>query len=98
MSQAELAREAGVNRDTVAAIERGQGFRRSSLTKIEKALDAIEEESGIHTPPPVPQPVEFEVRIEGEPAITVIARGPGAEEEIARLLRRLRNRENPKNG
>lgn len=98
MSQAELAREAGINRDTVAAIERGQGFRRSSLTKLEKALDAVEEEVGIDVPPrPKESLVEFEVRIAGEPEITVIARGEGAQDEIVKLLRRLRARDNGDN-
>lgn len=43
----ELAELAKVNRDTVSAIENGQGFRRDSLTKIEKALLAEEEEAGL---------------------------------------------------
>lgn len=94
MSQSQLAREAGVNRDTVAAIERGQGYRRSSLVKLEKALDAIEEEAGVDAPPPPKDPlVEFEVHIAGEPEITVVARGEGAREEITELLRRLRERD-----
>lgn len=99
LSQEALAQKAHVNRDTIAAIERGQGFRRSSLTKIEKALDDLEHEAGLDVPPPEPeqQLVEFEVRIEGEPTITVVARGRGAREEIreeiAALVRRLRANE-----
>ena len=52
MDKIDLAKEAGVSRDTLAAIEAGEGFRRSSLTKIEKALDRLEEEVGIDAPPP----------------------------------------------
>jgi len=52
MHKNELADAAGVSRDTLAAIEAGEGFRRVSLTKIERALDAAEEEAGLGTPPP----------------------------------------------
>jgi transcriptional regulator with XRE-family HTH domain len=38
-----LAELAGVNRDTLAAIEAGQGFRTSSLGKIKRALEQLEE-------------------------------------------------------
>lgn len=92
MSQRDLAIEANVNRDTVAAIERGQGYRGSSLAKLKAALDRLEEEAGINAPPPTAEQeaVEFEIHIEGEPSVTVIARGPGAGQEIEKLLRRLR--------
>jgi len=47
-----LAKEAGVSRETLAAVERGEGFRRSTLTKIERVLTALEEEAGFGTSPP----------------------------------------------
>ena len=50
----ELAAEAGVNRDTVAAIEKGKGFRRASLAAIESALDRLETEVGLNAPPREP--------------------------------------------
>lgn len=57
MAKNELADMAGVSRDTLAAIEAGEGFRRTSLTKIERALDSIEQEVGIDAPPiAVPAP------------------------------------------
>jgi transcriptional regulator with XRE-family HTH domain len=56
MHKGELAESAGVNRDTLAAIEAGEGFRRVSLTKIERALDVAEAEAGIDTPPPAAAP------------------------------------------
>lgn len=59
-----FARRAGVSRATLASIENGQGFNRSSLTKIEKALDEIEEEAGWH---PLPELVE----------VTEVANGVG---------------------
>lgn len=90
ISDSALARESGVNRDTVAAIKGGFGFRRSSLTKIEEALGRLEEEAGVEHVPPEQELVEFEVQVPGEPKATVIIRGAGAEEAVARLLRRLR--------
>lgn len=50
MDKSRLASEAGVSRDTLNAIERGQGFRNSSLRKIERVLDAREQEAGITEP------------------------------------------------
>src|SRR5689334_10955415 len=51
MDKSQLAREAGVSRETLAAIERGEGFRRSTLTKIEHALDEAEKEAGLEAAP-----------------------------------------------
>ena len=56
MSKGELADAAGVNRDTLAAIESGEGFRRVSLTKIERALLTAEQEAGLDAPPRSEQP------------------------------------------
>jgi len=47
LDKGRLASDAGVSRDTLAAIERGHGFRRSSLTKIERVLEGYEVESGL---------------------------------------------------
>jgi DNA-binding XRE family transcriptional regulator len=78
ISQELLAREAGVNRDTVGAIESGLGFRRSSLTKIEEALDRIEEEAGIHAPPAKQggEPRLFTFKVTDPEGMTIIAEGP----------------------
>lgn len=46
-----LAQEAGISRETLAAIEDGKGFRRSSLTKIERVLEALEAEAGMDAQP-----------------------------------------------
>ena len=56
----ELADEAGVNRETVSAIEKGKGFRRASLTKIENALDRLETEAGLNAPPRESEPPQTE--------------------------------------
>lgn len=96
MGKRELAELAGVSRDTLAAIEDGQGFRRSSLTKIEKALDEVEAEAGIEAPPVDVRADEqdlVEFRVEGVLGVqAVVVRGPVRdvrefEGSIARILR-----------
>lgn len=49
-----LAADAGISRETLAAIEGGQGFRRTSLTKIERVLDKLEAMAGLDAPPAAP--------------------------------------------
>ena len=95
MDKVTLAELADVSRDTLAAIERGEGFRRSSLTKIETALERAEEEAGIDTPPVRRETtgedlVEF--RVEGVLGVaSVVVKGPvrdmrELEASIARIL------------
>lgn len=95
MGKRELAAMAGVARDTLAAIEEGQGFRRSSLTKIERALDEAEAEAGIDAPPAKVSADEqdlVEFRVEGVLGVqAVVVRGPVRdvrefEGSIARIL------------
>ena len=95
-----LAKEAGVSRDTLAAIEDGQGFRRSSLTKIEQTLSRLEEEAGLDTPPASSDLTEddlVEFRIEGVMGVkAVVVRGPirdveKFENSIARILRQVQS-------
>jgi transcriptional regulator with XRE-family HTH domain len=79
MGKRELADLAGVSRDTLAAIEEGQGFRRSSLTKIEQALANIEEEAGFDAPPLAPQdsgPRLATFDVSGEGGFHIIVSGP----------------------
>jgi transcriptional regulator with XRE-family HTH domain len=93
----ELAAEAGVNRNTLAAIEAGESFNRTSLAKIERALDALELEAGIGTPihiaPDNQDLVEF--RVEGVLGVaSVVVKGPVRdvrefEGSIARILRQI---------
>lgn len=98
MSKLELADLAGVSRDTLAAIEAGQGFRRSSLTKIEKALGEAEAEAGIDAPPTKVASDDqdlVEFRVEGVLGVSsVVVRGPVRdvrefEGSIARILRQV---------
>lgn len=64
----DLARLAGINRDTVAAIEEGKGFRRDSLTKIERALTELEVEHGLG---PIEAPEEESPRATRNVVITL---------------------------
>lgn len=79
-----LAAEAGISRETLAAIEGGQGFRRTSLTKIERVLDRLEEEAGMTEQPPAPTnaPRMVVVRIKSEHGEVVVE---GPVEDIATL-------------
>lgn len=98
MGKRELAELAGVSRDTLAAIETGQGFRRSSLTKIERALSQVEAEAGIDVPPVKVADEDqdlVEFRVEGVLGVqAVVVRGPVRdvrefEGSIARILRQV---------
>ena len=107
MGKRELAEMAGVSRDTLAAIEAGEGFRRSSLTKIEAALDAAEAEAGYEAPPVSVKAEEqdlVEFRVEGVLGVqAVVVRGPVRdvrefEGSIARILREVQAGESPPAG
>lgn len=104
MDVVDLAEVAGVNRDTIAAIEKGKGFRTSSLTKIERALGQLEEEMGIDTPITPSNPtglVEFEVT--GDFGVRVVVRGPVADlpelqRSVAELVRGMKSRSDDDHG
>lgn len=97
MDKKELATEAGVNRNTLAAIESGESFNRTSLAKIERALERLELEAGLDAPaaqaPTEQDLVEF--RVEGVLGVqAVVVRGPVRdvrefEGSIARILRQV---------
>ena len=65
LSMKELAAEAHMHRTTIAAIEDGQGSRRSSLVKLERTLSDLEAEAGIDAPPVEPSTeggvIEFDI-------------------------------------
>lgn len=42
-----FAVEAGIVRDTLSAVEEGRGYNATTLAKINKALDRLEEEAGL---------------------------------------------------
>lgn len=94
-----LAAESGVHRTTVAAIEDGKGFRRSSLTKIERALEHGEAETGLDVAVESPggphdsDLIEFDVS--GDFGVHVIVKGPIRDadllrRQVAELVREIR--------
>lgn len=98
MGKRELAELAGVSRDTLAAIEDGRGFRRSSLTKIENALADAEALAGLDAPTATASAADVDVvefRIEGVLGVaSVVVKGPVRdvrefEGSIARILRQV---------
>lgn len=86
MEKKELAEEAGVNRNTLAAIERGESFNRTSLAKIERALSSLEQEVGlVGTTAPAaaakePDLIEFDIT--GDFGVHLVVKGPVADAEI----------------
>lgn len=94
MDKSALAVRAKVNRDTVNAIEDGQGFRQSSLTKIRQALDAVEEERGLKPAPRDPDsPIQHASIVveqgEGSSKVRVAVEGSHDPDELAALARKL---------
>jgi DNA-binding XRE family transcriptional regulator len=59
MTQDELAAEAGVNRDTVSAIESGKGSAKTRR-KVDEALTRAEDEARLQPMPAEPEPTEAE--------------------------------------
>lgn len=96
MHKIELAKEAGVSRDTVTDIESGKGFQAATLAKIERALEQAEEEAGIEAPPlPAAETGLIEFEVEGD---RVIVRGPVADKDalvemVAKLIRETREKD-----
>lgn len=83
-----FAEMAGVNRNTLAAIESGGGFHHATIAKIERLLTDLETEAGIHTPAVESTEeglVEFEVS--GD---RIVVRGPVADaDQLARMVAKL---------
>lgn len=95
MTKVELAREAKVARTTLNALERGEGVQRSTLTKIERALDRLEEEAGIGAPPPtaVADLVTLEVQLPDGRIVRVVTNSSAdanrVAEQVAALLQKM---------
>ena len=101
MDKQDLANEAGVNRNTLAAIERGDSFNRTTLAKIERALDQLEQEAGINAPPPPessPGSDLIEFDISGDFGVHVVVKGPIHDAELLQrqvlgIIREIRKQE-----
>lgn len=86
ISKSELAREAGVSRTTLNAVEAGEGFQRSTYVKIEKTLRDLEHEVGMDAPPPPGKDegtVTVEVELPDGRTVRVITKGPASADLIA---------------
>lgn len=86
MSKAELAREARVGRHTLAAIEKGEGFQRKTLAKIERALVRLEQEIGVNVAPLRSDDddlVTMEVELPDGRTARVISKGTASPERLA---------------
>lgn len=89
-----FAREVGVNRDTLAAIEGGKGYQAATMAKILKGLDRLEVEAGLHTAARTEEPATVEFEISDAAGVRFVARGPitpELERMVAQLVRDLRN-------
>jgi transcriptional regulator with XRE-family HTH domain len=102
MDKKALAAEAGVNRNTLTAIEAGESFNRTTLAKIERALSRLEDEAGIDAPVARATPGDediVEFRVEGVLGVhSVVVKGPirdieRFEDSIARILRQVQQGE-----
>lgn len=103
--KSEVADRAGVHRNTYAAIEAGSSYNRSTLRKIENALDDLEEEAGIGAPPAAENAAGglMEIRAEGVFGIkSIVVNGPVSDrdelvETIAKLIERVErsHKDNP---
>ena len=95
MDIAPLAKEIGVNRQTLAAIEDGQGYRQSTLTKILKGLDRLEAEAGLTRPTQSAEAGMIEFEVSGDFGVKVVVRGPvtdaqALEASVNRIIQNIR--------
>lgn len=95
----DLAAEAGVSRDTISDLESGRkDFRQLTLSKIQRALDRLEEEAGIGAPTPVLHSTEaglVELDLTIEPGARAVVKGPvenlpQLREQLELLVRHIR--------
>lgn len=98
MAIKDLAQESKVSRDTLSDLESGtKDFRQATLGKVLRALDRLEEESGVDVPPVVHHGVVRYV-VEGVyGAEALVVEGPveniaELEASVDRIMRRLQGR------
>lgn len=85
-----LAKESGVDRDTLADIEAGKGFQALTLAKIADALTRLEDEAGYTAAEKAVQSGIVEFEVSGDFGVRVVVRGPiGDTEELERSVTRL---------
>lgn len=95
LNKSDLAREAGVHRDTVTDLEAGKGFQAATLAKVDEALARLEEEAGLTATPRQSNPAVVEFEVSGDFGVRVVVRGPisdaeALERSVERLVRNIR--------
>lgn len=100
LTQEELAEEAGIgSRDTISAVEKGQGSP-GSRRRMDEALTRLEAEGGLSgdeaAEQPAAQPHLIEFEVTGDFGVRVVVKGPvenaaELEESVARLIRDMKS-------
>lgn len=96
MTISQLAEEAGISRDTLSDMEsERKNFTQLTLSKVQQALDRLEDEAGIDAPLPSSAEGLVEFEVDGN---RVIVRGPIADREalaetVARLILDIRRKD-----
>ena len=94
MSVSALAKRAGVDRGSLAALEEGRSVRDTTVAAVIRTLSDLEHEMGMDEPDPSrraePNLIEFEVT--GDFGVRVVVKGPvenaaELEASVARLIR-----------
>lgn len=94
MSVSALAKRAGVDRGSLAALEEGRTVRDTTVAAVLRALADLEHEMGMDVPGPAapaqPHLIEFEVT--GDFGVRIVVKGPvedaaELEASVARLIR-----------
>ena len=102
-----LAEQAGVNRNTLAAIESGESFNRTSLAKIERVLAELEHEAGLDAPAAVSESsgggdlIEFDIT--GDFGVHLVVKGPVHDAEVLKrqvvdIIREIRKQDDTPEG
>lgn len=104
MSVSALAKRAGVDRGSLAALEAGGSVRDTTLAAVEKALAELEHEMGMDLPSqvdsPRTEPHMIEIEVSGDFGVRVVVKGPiedraELEASALRLARNMRGDAHP---
>lgn len=98
MSVSALAKRAGVDRGSLAALEEGRTVRDTTVAAVLRTLSELEHEMGMDVPEPAPpaQPHLMEFEVTGDFGVRIVVKGPvedaaELEASVARLIRDMRS-------
>jgi transcriptional regulator with XRE-family HTH domain len=82
MSVSALAKRAGVDRGSLAALEEGRTVRDTTVAAVLRTLADLEHEMGMDEPDPVrpAQPHMIEIEVTGDFGVRVVVKGPVEDE------------------